>query len=396
MTLKAYRYRFYPTVELILFLTKTFGCCRFVYNYFLAAKQKHYEEHKKSLSYPECSKMLSELKKVEAWLGEVSSVALQQALRHLESAFQRFFQKKGRFPKFKKKCREQSATFMKNAFTFENGELWLAKCAQPLNIRWSRQFNGEPTSITITLDQRGRYHISFLVEEFIKPLPPTQKTVGIDLGLTHSMTTSDGIKEKPGLFLKKQISRLRRKQRAFSKKKTGSANASKARQAMSRLAGKIKERRIDYLHKRTTALVNENQVICAEDLAVKNLLRNKRLSRQIADAGWGTLIQFLKYKCEWYARKFVQIDRYFPSSKQCCHCKTVNQDLTLGDRMWRCAHCQIEHDRDVTAAKNIEEEGLRQIKWSTVGHTGYQACGANVRPSWPTNWQFAEKQELGL
>jgi putative transposase len=381
MVLKAYRYRFYPHPALILFLAKTFGCCRFVYNYFLAARKKHYEENRKTLPYSECSSMLAELKTVEVWLQEVSSVALQQSLRHLESAFSRFFQKKGHFPKFKKRFYEQKASFMKNAFTFKNGELKLAKCDQPLNIRWSRKFQGEPTSITITLDQRGRYYVSILVEEFIKPLPRTDQTVGIDLGLTHSITTSDGKKEEPGNFLKKQLKRLRRVQRAFSGKKKGSANAHKSRRVISKLCGKIRERRIDYLHKKSRTLVNENQVICVENLAVKNMMKNRRLARGIADSGWGTLINFLKYKCGWYGRQFVQIDRYFPSSKQCFQCKKINEALTLSDRLWRCSYCNCEHDRDVTAANNIKEEGLRLINWSTVGHTGYEACGANIRPT---------------
>lgn len=383
MTQKAYRYRFYPTSELIVFLAQTFGCCRFIYNYFLAKKQEHYEKHKKTLSYAECSRMLAELKKTKEWLKDVSSVALQQSLRHLEAAYERFFEKKGAFPKFKKKSYEQKATFMKNAFTFKHGELWLAKCNQPLNIRWSRCFTGDISSITITLDQRGRYYISILVEEFIQPLPTVQKTVGIDLGLTHCVTTSQGEKTEPGHFLKNQLKRLRRRQKAFSRKIRGSINFHKARKAIGRLCGKIQDSRTDYLHKISTKLVNENQVICIEDLAVKNMIKNKHLSRSIADAGWGTLVRFLKYKSDWYGRQLIQINRFFPSSKQCCQCKTIYQELKLSDRLWRCVSCNTEHDRDVTAAKNIEEEGLRQI--STVGHTGFQACGANVRPTWATS-----------
>jgi putative transposase len=382
MTQKAYRYRFYLTLEQGLFLAKTFGCCRFVYNYFLAKKQEHYEEHKKTLSYTECSRMLAELKKTKEWLKEVSSVALQQSLRHLEAAFERFFQKKGAFPKFKKRSYEQKATFMKNAFTFKNGELWLAKCAQPLKIRWSRRFQGEPSSITIALDGRGRYYISFLVEEIIQPLSPVQRIVGLDLGLTHCVTTSKGEKTEPGHFLKKQLKRLRRRQKAFSRKIKGSINFHKARKAIGTLCGKIRDSRTDYLHKISTRLVTENQVICIENLAVKKMIKNKRLSRSIADAGWGTLVRFLKYKSVWYGRRLVRIDRYFPSSKQCCDCKAIHNGLKLSDRVWRCIQCNKEHDRDVTAAKNIEEEGLRQINWSTVGHTGFEACGANVRPSW--------------
>lgn len=367
MVFKAYRYRLYPTPELIIFLAKTFGCCRFVYNHFLAAKQTHYQEHKKILSYGECSKQLSKLKEIALFLKEVSSVALQQSLRHLEDGFQRFYKRQARFPKFKKRNYQQSATFMKNAFTFEKGELFLAKFDQSLNIRWSRKFEGQPISITISKDPQGRYYVSFLVEEFIKPLPATQKTTGIDLGLTHSITTSDGKKEQPGLFLKTQLKRLKRSQQALSRKKKGSSNRSKVKKTIGRLSGKIRDRRIDYLHKKSTALVNENQVICAEKLDVKKMMQNKHLARGIADAGWGTLLQFLKYKSEWYGRQFVQIDQFFPSSKRCAHCKKIHEALSLADRIWTCSGCNTTHDRDVTAALNIEEEGLRQIgvPWGT-------------------------------
>jgi len=396
MVLKAYRYRFYPSQDQILFLAKTFGSCRFVYNYFLSAKQKHYKEQKKTLSYGDCSKRLAELKKQEIWLKEVSSVALQQVLRHLESAFQKFYKRQARFPNFKKKHYEQSATFMKNAFTFKNEELTLAKCDHPLSIRWSRKFKGEPSSITLSKDRQGRYYISFLVEEFIKPLPTVQKTTGIDLGLNAFLTTSDGKKEQPLLFLKTQLKRLRRRQQALSRKKKGSANSSKSRKFLGRLSVKIRDRRLDYLHKKSTALVNENQVICAESLTVKKMMKNKNLARGISDAGWGIFLNFLKYKCDWYGRKFVQIDRYFPSSKQCSHCKKINEGLGLEDRIWICPQCNTNHDRDVTAAVNIEEEGLGQIEWSTVGHTGFKACGADVRPIWQPRGQSAQKQELGL
>ena len=396
MVLKAYRYRFYPSPELIDFLIKTFGCCRFVYNYFLTEKQKHYEEYKKSLSYRECSKMLSELKKTHIWMKEISSVALQQSLRHLENGFQKFFKKQAGFPKLKKRSYEQSATFMKNAFTFKNGELFLAKFDQPLPIRWSRKFKGNPTSLTISKDCQGRYYVSFLVEEFIKPLPKILKTVGIDLGLTHSIITSDGMKQHSAHFLKKELKGLRRRQQALSRKTKGSSNRRKAIKVIARLSGKIRDRRIDYLHKMSTALVRENQVICAESLNVKGMIKNKKLARGIADAGWGTFLQFLKYKSEWYGRSFVQVDRFFPSSKQCSHCKIINEALQLSDRIWICPACNTEHDRDITAAVNIREEGLRLIQWCTVGHTGYKACGADVRPFWQTRGQSAVKQELSL
>src|SRR3990167_4434852 len=217
MFLRAYRFRLYPTELELVLLAKTFGCCRFVYNHFLTAKQKHYAEHKKTLSYGECSKHLAALKEKELFLKEVSSVPLQQSLRHLEKGFQRFYKRQGGFPKYKKRHFEQSATFMKNAFTFEKGELFLAKFSPSLNIRWSRKFEGEPTSITISKNRQGKYYISFLVEEFIKPLPPVAKTIGIVLGLTHLITTSEGKKEEPTFFLKTQLKRLKRRQQALSR-----------------------------------------------------------------------------------------------------------------------------------------------------------------------------------
>lgn len=396
MFLRAYRFRLYPTELEVILLAKTFGCCRFVYNHFLNEKQKHYAEHKKSLFYGECSKMLALLKIVNPWLKEVSSVAIQQSLRHLESAFGKFCKRQAKFPKFKKRCYQQSATFMRNAFTFKGGEITLAKCKIPLNIRWSRRFNGEPTSITISKDCQERYYISILVEEVIKPLPVTSKIVGIDLGLTHAITTSDGIKKSPSIFLKPELKRLKRKQQALARKKKGSSNRKKARIELSKISGKIRDKRLDTLHKTSKALVNENQVICAENLDVKKMMKNKKLARGIGDAGWGTLLQFLKYKSEWYGRQFVQIDRYFPSTKQCSHCKGINEALTLNDRIWTCPKCNTDHDRDVTAAINIKEEGLKQINWCTVGHTGIKACGADVRPTWQTRGQLAVKQELGL
>jgi len=392
--LKAYRYRFYPTVGLEIFLAKTFGCCRFVYNHFLEAKEQHYKNHKKSLSYGECASQLADLKNTYLFLKEVSSVALQQSLRHLETAFQRFYKREGQFPKKKKRRHQQSATFMKNSFTYRGGEITLAKCKVPLNIRWSRRFVGEPTSITITRDSRGRYYISVLVEEVIKPLPRLDKTIGIDLGLKALITTSDKEIIQAKKALKRRLKHLKIRQRALSRKTKGSSNRTKARMRVAKLSGKIQDIRKDTLHKQSRKLVNENQVICAETLDVKKMMKNKKLAREIGDAGWGTLLQFLKYKSAWYGRQFVEVPQFFPSTKQCSHCKGINQSLTLEDRVWMCPHCSTQHDRDVTAAINIREEGLRML--NTVGHTGIKACGVDVRPIWQTRGLSTVNQELGL
>ena len=394
--LRAYRYRFYPTPEEAILLSKTFGCCRFVFNRFLDEKQKHYKETQKPLSYGDCAAKLSDLKEELNWLSEVSSVPLQQSLRHLDKAFQKFYKREARFPKYKKKNDGQSATFMKNAFRYEDGNLTLAKFNRPLDIRWSRRFEGCPSSATVSIDSKGRYHISILVEEEIKCLRGNGKTVGIDLGLTNSVVTSDGKKENPPRALRRQLKKLKRRQRSLSRKTKGSANRTKAKKVVGALLAKVRDRRLDYIHKMTTALVNENQVICAETLSVKKMMKNKRLARSIGDAGWGMFLQFLEYKCAWYGRTFVKIDRFFPSTKLCNECKNVNEALTLKDRVWICPCCNLFHDRDLTAARNIEEEGLRQISWSTVGLTGIKACGADVRPMWQPTGPSAMKQEPEL
>ncbi len=359
--LRAYRYRIYPTLEEITFLHKIFGCCRFVYNYFLAEKQRVFKEEKRSLSYNECSEKLTQLKKQFSWLQEVPSVALQQTLRHLENGFKRFYKKQAKFPKPKKKREAQGASFMRNGFTYKDGNLILAKMKKPFDIRYSQKFEGSPSSITISRSSTGKFYVSFLVEEEIQALPMTTKTVGIDLGLTHAFITSHGDKQKPSKALKRALKRLKRNQRALSKKKKGSANRTKAKKKVAILHEKVRNQRLDATHKMTTMLVNENQVIGVEDLAVKNLMKNKKLARSIADAGWAEFLRCLEYKSDWYGRKFVQIDRFFPSSKTCNHCKSIKESLSLKERIWTCEHCKTIHDRDVNAAQNIEEEALRKV-----------------------------------
>ena len=380
LKLRAYKFRFYPTSDQRDVLARTFGCCRFVYNHFLERKQKAFCEEKKFLSYRDCSELLSDLKDEHPFLREVSSVALQQSLRHLEGAFQGFYKKKARFPNFKKRSHKQSASFMRNAFTYENGNIILAKMKTPLNICYSRTFEGNPSSITISKTVTEEYYISFLVEEDIKPLPKVEKSVGVDLGITHVFVTSDGKKQLPSKALEKALKKLKRRQRALSKKKKGSANRTKARKKVAALSQKVKNKRLDAIHKMTTTLVYENQVICVEDLSVKNMMKNRKLSQKIGDAGWGMFTRCLEYKCDWYQRQFVQVGRFFPSSKQCHSCKTLRRNLSLKDRVWTCSECNTLHDRDINAAKNIKEEGFRLMNQNTVGLTEVKAWGADVRP----------------
>jgi putative transposase len=382
--LKAYKYRMYPTPEEVVFLNKTFGCCRFVYNYFLAEKQRCFKEEKKSLSHSECSKKLPELKKEFPWLQEVPSVTLQQSLLHLNTAFRKFYKKEARFPKAKKKRADQSASFMKNAFTYEKGKLTLAKMKKPLDVIYSRKFQNQPSSLSISKSSSGKFYVSFLVEEEIETLRRVDQTVGVDLGLTHAFVTSDGDKQEPCKALKKSLKKLRRKQKDLSKKRKGSANRTKAKKKVALVHEKVRNQRLDAIHKTTHKLVSENQAICVEDLSVKNLMKNKKLARGISDAGWGTFLRILEYKSDWYGREFVQVDRFFPSSKTCHCCKKIYEALSLKERAWVCLECEALHDRDINAAQNIKEEGLRILGWSTVGHTGFKVCGADVRPMWQT------------
>ena len=317
---RAYRYRFYPTVEQKRQLAKTLGCCRFVFNYFLQQRIEAWKNRKKHLAYGDCSALLPPLKEKYEWLAEISSVCLQQSLRHLDRAFRSFFEKRTRFPKFKSKHRRQSASYMGNAFTYRNCQITLAKQTVPLDIRWSRRFKETPTSLTVTIDSAGRYFVSIHMEETIQPLPRAKKSVGIDLGLTNVGTDSRGHAIAGPSFLARGMGRLKRLQRRFSRKKRGSKNSQKAKRQVARQHSRIRDRRIDFLHKVSRQLVNENQVIAAESLAVKKMLQAKQLSRSIADAAWSTLLRFLTYKCQWYGRTLVSVDQYFPSSKRCSHC----------------------------------------------------------------------------
>ena len=355
---KAYRYRFVPTETQKELLAKSFGCVRFVYNHFLDQKQTLWKEEKKTLSYMDCSKALTHLKKEKTWLKEVSSVCLQQSLRHLQSAFEAFFKKRAHFPKFKQRSHAQSFTLMRNAFTYHEQTLTVAKMGK-LKIRWSRSFQGDPSSLTISKDSAGRYFVSFLVEEVIPPLPFVKKEIGLDLGIAHMLTDHLGRQVTSPHFLQKSLKRLRRRQRNLSLKTKRSNNWAKAKQSIGRLHAKIQDKRLDFLHKHSTKLVHENQVIAVENLSVKKMLQSKTLSRKIGDAGWGIFLRLLEYKCKWYGKTFVQVDKYFPSSKQCSHCGSLKEDLHLHERQWSCSSCHHEHHRDTNAAKNILREGLR-------------------------------------
>jgi putative transposase len=252
--------------------------------------------------------------------GEVSCVPLQQGLRHLQKAFSNFWAGRTRYPNFKKKRNGGSAEFTSSAFRWSGGQVWLAKCARALPIRWSCPLPDgcSPSTITVKLDARERWYVSLLVDNpNIKSLPTIDKSIGLDLGITSLIATSNGEKVSNPKPFKRLHKKLKRHQKALSRKQKGSNNRYKARIEVARVHGQITDTRQDFLHKLTTRLVRENQTIVVEDLAVKNMVKNPKLARSISDAAWGELLRQLEYKCQWYGRELIKIDRWFPSSKRC-------------------------------------------------------------------------------
>ena len=371
---RAYKYRFYPTPEQADQLARTFGCVRYVYNRALAERSRAWTQEQRRVTFADTSKMLTAWKRDEetAWLTEPSKGPLQAALRHLQAAYDKFWRKQSGYPKFKKKGKTRdSATYYANCFTFRDGKVKLAKQKEPLDIRWSRPLPGgaEPSQVTVSRDAAGRYHISILVEEVIAELPKNDSAVGIDAGITTLYTLSTGEKVANPRHEKKDREKLARAQRALSRKQKGSRNRAKARRKVAKIHARIADRRRDHLHKLSTRLVRENQVIAIEDLSVRNMVKNHSLARSISDASWSSFRTMLEYKADWYGRDVVAIDRFYPSSKTCSECGRIEESLPLNIRNWEC-ECGAVHDRDVNAAKNILAVGL-----------AVSACGDGVRPS---------------
>src|SRR5438034_8660114 len=359
---KAYKYRFYPSDEQKHILAQTFGCCRYVYNWALRQRTDAYYQHGERLYYEGTAQRLVLLKKQEEtmWLNTVSSVPLQQALRHLDKAFRNFFEGRAQYPTFKKKRHQQSATYASNAFTWDGHHLTLAKMDAPLSTVWHRPLPDgcKPSSVTVNKDEAERYFVSILVEEDIKPLEVTPQLVAIYLGLKSMVINSDGHTYGNPKFFAKEEKKLAKAQRRHAKKKKGSKNRSKARLKVARIQKKIADRRRDYQHKLSTQTIRENQVVCIESLQVKNMVKNHCLAKAISDVGWSELVRQLEYKAAWYGRTVVKIDKWYPSSKRCFDCGHMLDFLPLDVRSWACPACGVVHDRDSNAAKNILAAGL--------------------------------------
>ncbi|MFD9513921.1 RNA-guided endonuclease InsQ/TnpB family protein [Streptomyces mirabilis] len=384
---RAFKYRFCPTDAQAAELSRTFGCVRKVYNMALAARTEAWARQER-VSYHQTSAMLTAWKKTEelAYLNEVSSVPLQQALRHLQTAFTDFFGRRAKYPRFKsRKKSRRSAEYTTSAFRFRHGNLTLAKMTEPLGIVWSRPLpeGAKPSTVTVSQDSAGRWFVSLLCEDpGVKPLPENGNAVGIDAGLEHLLTLSTGEKIANPRYERRDRAALAREQRRLAKKEKGSANRARARLKVAKVHARIADRRRDTLHKITTRLVRENQTIVIEDLAVRNMVKNRKLARAISDAAWSEFRSMLEYKAQWYGREVIAVDRWFPSSKLCSACGTLQDKMPLNVRTWTC-DCGMTHDRDVNAAHNLLAAGL-----------AVTVCGAGVRPQRSTpDRQSATKQK---
>lgn len=375
---RAYKYRFYPTVQQEHELLRTFGCIRLVYNKALEARTSAWYQRQQRINYVQTSALLTEWKKTDdlAFLNEVSSVPLQQVLRHLQGAFANFFDKRAKYPRFKsRKKSRRSAEYTRSAFTFRDGRLTLAKMTEPLDIVWSRPLpvGTVPSTVTVSQDAAGRWHVSMLVETSVARLPAANNVVGVDAGIESLLVLSTGEKIANPRYERRDRERLAKAQRNLARKAKGSANRDRTRRKVARVYARITDRRRDHLHKVTTRLVRENQTVVIEDLNVSGMIKNRSLARAISDASWTQFRELLEYKAQWYGREVIAVDRWFPSSKTCSACGRVADKLPLDVRQWICA-CGAVHDRDVNAAKDIVAAGL-----------AVTACGGGVRPTRPVS-----------
>ncbi|MFD0407901.1 RNA-guided endonuclease InsQ/TnpB family protein [Kitasatospora sp. NPDC127116] len=385
---RAFKYRFYPTGAQAAELSRTFGCVRKVYNMALQARTEAWTLRQERINYNATSAMLTAWKKTEelSYLSEVSSVPLQQALRHLQGAFANFWLKRAKYPTFKsRKKSRRSAEYTSSAFRYRDGVLTLAKMAEPLDIVWSRPLpeGALPSTVTVSQDSAGRWFVSMLCDDRPTMPAPVNAAVGIDAGITSLVTLSTGEKITNPKHERRDRRRLAKAQRELSRKAKGSANREKARKKVARVHARIADRRRDFLHKLTTRLVRENQTVVIEDLTVRNMLKNRKLARSISDASWTELRSMLEYKAQWYGRELIAVDRWFPSSRLCSACGTLQGRMPLNVREWTCG-CGTTHDRDVNAAENILAAGLAAA-----------ACGDGVRPQRSTpGGRSSVKQEV--
>jgi putative transposase len=384
-----YKCRAYPDPDQATMLARTFGCVRVVWNRTLAARQTRYAIERRGTSYAESDAALTAMKRLPelAWLNEVSSVPLQQTLRHQHAAFQAFFAGRARYPRFKSRRGRQAAHYTRRAFRWRSGALHLAKTRAPLRLVWSwpniDPATLDPTMVTVTRDADGRWYVILHVDvPDPAPLPPTGRAVGVDLGIRYFAVLSTGDQIANPRHLERTARNLARYQRRMARKRKGSNNRRKAAAKVARAHRKVRAARTDFLHCTSTRLVRQFDTVVIEDLAVKHLVRNRRMAKAISDCGWGTFRQMLACKAQRAGRRLVVVPRSYPSSKLCSGCGHLLATLALGTRQWVCPSCGARHDRDLNAAKNILAAGR-----------AVAACGADISHPGSLRVQSAVKQE---
>ena len=373
MNYLGYKYKILPTVEQVELLEQHFGSARFIYNYFLDLKSKTYEESKVTLSRYDLQKLIPSLKEEKPWLKLVNSQTLQEALRNLDTAYKNFFAKRGRFPKFKSKRSSYSRFNVPQNVRLEENTLYIPKFREGIRVILHRPIKGTIKSATIERNPLGEFFVSILCEidspTLVKPEIKEDTTIGIDLGISSYLVTSKGDKIENPKYLSKNQSKLSYAQRRYSKTK-----GRKAKRKLNKIHTKIKNQRLDFLHKLSNKLLSdsENQTICIEKLNIEGMLKNGRLAKHISDSGWAIFINMLTYKAELKGKNILQVDTFFPSSKLCHKCNYKNDNLKLNQRAWQCPNCNSNLDRDLNAALNIKNNALAgprvKIKDSCLGY----------------------------
>jgi len=418
--LKVVKVRLNPNNKQKQLLEQSFGNCRFVWNWALNQINTSYKKTGKGRSSSDIKKQLPNLKKEHEWLKLTYSQCLQQVCINLGTAFSNFFEKRARYPRFKSKHGKQSIQYPQNVQIKESA-VKLPKIGEVKAVI-HRPIEGKVKTVTVSKNRCDQYYASILFEEGKeKPSPSTEgKAVGVDLGLNHYAITSDGSKFDNPRWIDKHEKNLKTKQCGLSRKQKGSNNRNKARKKVAKVHNKVTRCREDFLHKLSRRIVDENQVICVENLNVKGMMKNHNLARAISQVGWGQFLTMLKYKAEQEGKMYIEVDRFFPSSKTCNVCLSQVDSLPLDVRSWTCSNCGTEHDRDINAAINLREEGLRILRvrnfevsskcktqrtaemseeTSDIASSSRQTCGTRdkaYRPDVRPNYGGRKKSTVGL